>query len=110
MIAPNVTIATAGHPIYPPLREQLLQYNADVHIGRNVWIGAGSVICPGVTIGENTVIGAGSIVVNDIPSNVVAVGNPCRVMREIDERDKEVYFKGKKIDFDPDAKYNEIEK
>lgn len=66
MIAPNVTIATAGHPIYPSLREQLLQYNADVHIGRNVWIGAGSVICPGVTIGENTVIGAGSIVVNDI--------------------------------------------
>lgn len=110
MIAPNVTIATAGHPIYPPLREQMLQYNADVHIGRNVWIGAGSVICPGVTIGDNTVIGAGSIVVKDIPTNVVAVGNPCKVMRKIDERDKEVYFKGKKIDFDPDGKYDEVRK
>lgn len=110
MIAPNVTIATAGHPIYPPLREQMLQYNADVHIGKNVWIGTGSVICPGVTIGDNTVIGAGSIVVNDIPSNVVAVGNPCKVMREIDERDKEIYFKGKKIDFDPDGKYDEVRK
>lgn len=62
MIAPNVTIATAGHPIYPPLREKQLQYNVDVHIGRNVWIGAGAVILPGVTIGDNTVIGAGSVV------------------------------------------------
>lgn len=102
MIAPNVTIATAGHPIYPPLCEKQLQYNADVHIGRNVWIGAGAVILPGVTIGDNTVIGAGSVVNKDIPANVVAVGNPCRVLREINDRDKEYYFRDKKIDFDLD--------
>lgn len=69
-----------------------------VHIGRNCWIGAGAVILPNVTIGDNTVIGAGSIVTKDIPANVVAVGNPCRVMREIGEHDREYYFKGKKID------------
>lgn len=98
MIGPNVTIATAGHPIYPPLREKQLQYNADVHIGKNVWLGAGVVICPGVTIGDNSVIGAGSVVTKDIPDNVVAYGNPCRVAREINEHDKEYYFKDKKID------------
>lgn len=98
MIGPNVTIATAGHPIYPPLREKQLQYNADVHIGKNVWIGAGVVVCPGVTIGDNTVIGAGSVVTKDIPANVVAYGNPCRVAREINEHDKEYYFRDKKID------------
>lgn len=98
MIGPNVTIATAGHPIYPPLREKQLQYNADVHIGKNVWLGAGVVVCPGVTIGDNSVIGAGSVVTKDIPDNVVAYGNPCRVAREINEHDKEYYFKDKKID------------
>lgn len=98
MIAPNVTIATAGHPIHPPLRKDILQYNADVHIGSNVWIGAGAIILPGVTIGDNTVIGAGSVVTKDIPANVVAYGNPCRVIREIGEHDKEYYFKDKKID------------
>lgn len=97
MIAPNVTIATAAHPILPELRDKGLQYNVDVHIGRNVWIGAGAVILPGVTIGDNSVIGAGSIVTKDIPANVVAVGNPCRVMREIGEHDKEYYYKDKRI-------------
>lgn len=100
MFGPNVTVATAGHPILPELREKAYQYNAPVRIGRNCWIGAGSVIVPGVTIGDNTVIGAGSIVTKDIPSNVVAVGNPCRVLREINERDKRYYFKDRKIDFD----------
>ena len=70
----------------------------DVHIGANVWIGAGTVIVPGVTIGENSVIGAGSVVTRDIPANVVAVGNPCRVMREICDRDREYYNKDRKID------------
>ena len=98
MFGPNVTVATAGHPILPELREQVYQYNIPVHIGRNCWIGAGTVIVPGVTIGDNTVIGAGSVVTKNIPSNVVAVGNPCRVMREINERDKEYYFKDRKID------------
>lgn len=97
MIGPNVTVATAGHPILPELREQAYQYNAPVRIGRNCWIGAGAVILPGVTVGDNTVIGAGSIVTKDIPANVVAVGNPCRVLREINDRDREYYFKDKKI-------------
>lgn len=100
MIAPNVVIATAGHPILPELREKAYQYNMPVHIGRNCWIGAGALIMPGVTIGDNTVIGAGSVVTKDIPANVVAVGNPCRVMREINEHDREFYFKDKRINFD----------
>lgn len=97
MFGPNVTVATAGHPILPELREKAYQYNAPVIIGKNCWIGAGTVIVPGVTIGDNTVIGAGSIVTKDIPSNVVAVGNPCRVLREINENDKKYYFKNKEI-------------
>ena len=97
LFAPNVVVATAGHPIDPELRAKGLQYNAAVHIGKNCWIGAGALIMPGVTIGDNTVIGAGSVVTKDIPSGVVAVGNPCRVMREITERDREVYFKDKRV-------------
>lgn len=98
MFGPNVTVATAGHPILPELREQVYQYNFPVHIGRNCWIGAGAVIVPGVSIGDNTVIGAGSVVTKDIPSDVVAVGNPCRVLRPISGHDKEFYFKDRKID------------
>ena len=98
MFGPNVTVATAGHPIEPHLRDLQMQYNIPVHIGRNVWIGANSVVLPGVTIGENTVIGAGSVVTKDIPANVVAVGNPCRVLRPIGERDREYYFKDRKVD------------
>ena len=67
-------------------------------IGNNVWLGANSVILPGVTVGENTVIGAGSVVTKDIPANVVAVGNPCRVLREIGEHDKDFYYKNRRID------------
>lgn len=99
MFGPNVTVATAGHPIDPELREKAYQYNMPVKIGRNCWIGAGAVIVPGITIGDNVVIGAGSVVTKDIPSNVVAVGNPCRVLREISEHDKEYYFKDRKIDY-----------
>ena len=94
MIGPNVTIATAGHPVCPRLRKEICaQYNAPVRIGENCRIGAGAIVLPGVTIGDNTVIGAGSVVTRDIPANVVAVGSPCRVMRPIDERDEEVYFR-----------------
>lgn len=100
MFAPNVTLATAGHPVWPPLRERGLQFVADIHIGNNVWIGANAAVMPGVTIGDNAVIGAGSVVTRDIPSNVVAVGNPCRVLREIGERDREYYFRDKKIDIE----------
>ena len=91
LIGPNVTIATAGHPILPSLREQAYQYNASVRIGKNCWIGAGAVILPGVTIGDNTVIGAGSVVTKEIPANVVAMGVPCRVTRKITEADKYRY-------------------
>lgn len=97
MIGPNVTIATAGHPIEPGLRSRGLQYNMPVHIGKNCWLGAAVIVMPGVTIGDNTVIGAGSIVTRDIPANVVAVGNPCRVMRPVGERDRQYYFRDRKV-------------
>lgn len=97
MIGPNVVLATAGHPICPELREKEYQYNMPIHIGRNCWLGAGVIVMPGVTIGDNTVIGAGSVVTKDIPSGVVAVGNPCKVLREISEHDYEFYYKDKKI-------------
>ena len=100
MFGPNVTIATANHPINPELRERALQYNRNVYIGNNVWVGAGAVICPGVRIGDNSVIGAGSIVTRDIPENVLAVGNPCRVLRTISERDAEFYWRDRRIDWE----------
>ena len=83
MFGPNVTVATANHPLEPDLRRQGLQYNRDVTIGENTWLGAGVIVVPGVTIGKNTVIGAGSVVTKDIPDNVLAVGVPARVIREI---------------------------
>ena len=100
MIGPNVTIATAGHPVLPALREKMYQYNMPVHIGRNCWIGAGAILLPGVSVGDNTVIGAGSVVTKDIPADVVAVGNPCRVLRKIGERDREYYFRDRRIGTD----------
>ena len=99
MFGPNVTIATAGHPVLPELRERGYQYNAPVRIGKNCWIGAGAVILPGITIGDNVVVGAGSVVTKDLPDNVVAVGNPCRVLRPVNEHDREYYFKDRKIDW-----------
>lgn len=98
MLGPNVVLATAGHPIDPELRGRGLQYNLPVRIGRNCWLGAGVIVMPGVTIGDNTVIGAGSIVTKDIPANVVAVGNPCRVLRPVGQHDREYYWRDKKID------------
>ena len=100
MFGPNVTVATAGHPILPELRQQGYQYNAPIHIGENCWIGAGALILPGITIGDNVVIGAGSVGTKNIPSNVVAVGNPCRILREINDHDKEYYFKDHRIDYE----------
>lgn len=83
MFGPNVTVATAAHPVDPELRRQGYEYNKPVRIGENCWIGAGAIILPGVTVGDNVVIGAGSVVTRDIPSNTVAVGNPCRVIKEV---------------------------
>ncbi|MBQ3503989.1 MAG: sugar O-acetyltransferase [Oscillospiraceae bacterium] len=98
MLGPNVVIATAGHPIDPELRSRGLQYNMPVRIGKNCWLGAGVIVMPGVTIGDNVVIGAGSIVTKDIPDNVVAVGNPCRVMRPVGEHDRRYYYRDREID------------
>jgi galactoside O-acetyltransferase len=95
---PNVVLATAGHPILPELRPDAYQFNLPIHIGRNCWLGAGVIVLPGITIGDNSVIGAGSVVTKDIPANVVAVGNPCKVLREINDHDKEYYFKNRKIE------------
>ena len=97
MIAPNVTISPTGHPVHPDLRRGGTQFSVPVRIGDDVWIGANVAILPGVTIGNNSVIGAGSVVTRDIPENVVAVGNPCRVSRPIDERDKEYYYRDRKV-------------
>ena len=83
-IAPGCGFYTAGHPLETGLRNSGLEYAHPITIGNNVWIGAQSVILPGVTIGDNTVIGAGSVVTHDIPSNAVAVGNPCRILKTID--------------------------
>jgi galactoside O-acetyltransferase len=99
LIGPNVVIATANHPLNPDLRRYEFQYNRDVHIGDNAWIGAGAIILPGVNIGKNSVIGAGSVVTRDIPENVLAVGNPCRVVREIGESDREFYYRDERVDW-----------
>lgn len=100
MFAPNVTITTGTHPIHPILRSKKAQYNLPVHIGNNVWIGAGVTILPGVKIGDNTVIGAGSVVTKDIPANVVAIGSPCKVFRDINENDMKYYNKNMEIDIE----------
>ena len=100
-MAPNVAIYTAGHPLHPVSRSSMYEYGISVTIGDNVWIGGNTVIMPGVHIGNNTVIGAGSVVTKDIPDWVVAVGNPCRVIRQITEEDKKYYYKDR--EFDPEA-------
>lgn len=98
MFGPNVVLATAGHPIHPDLRRKQAQYNLPITIGNNVWIGANVVVLPGITIGDNTVIGAGSVVTKDIPANVIAVGNPCTVLRQIEDKDMKYYYKDMEID------------
>ena len=100
MLGPNVVLASAAHPILPELREKIYQYNMPIHIGKNCWLGAGVIVLPGITIGDGSVIGAGSVVTKDIPAGVIAVGNPCRVLREINDHDREYYFKDKKINWD----------
>ncbi len=100
MIGPNVTLASAGHPVLPKLREKAYQYNLPVKIGKNCWLGAGVAVLPGVTIGDGSVIGAGSVVTKDIPPFVVAYGNPCKVVREIGEKDERFYYKNKQINYD----------
>lgn len=98
MMAPNVSIYAAGHPIYPTTRNSLYEYGKPVTIGDNVWIGGNTVVCPGVTIGSNVVIGAGSVVTKDIPDWCIAAGNPCHVIKKITEDDKKKLYKNEKID------------
>lgn len=97
-IAPNVSIYTAGHPIHPDSRNSGYEYGIPISIGNNVWIGGNTVILPGVTIGDNVVIGAGSVVTKSIPANMIAAGNPCRVIREIVEEDRQYYYRQQKFD------------
>ena len=99
-IAPNVSIYTAGHPLHPESRNSGYEYGIPVTIGNNVWIGGNTVILPGVTIGDNVVIGAGSVVTKDIPDNMIAAGNPCKIIREITEMDRDYYYKDRKFDVD----------
>ncbi len=99
-IAPNVSIYTAGHPVHPESRNTGYEYGIPITIGDNVWIGGSVTILPGVTIGNNVVIGAGSVVTRDLPDNVIAAGNPCRVLRTITEEDRDFYYRDRKFDVD----------
>ncbi|BCN31852.1 sugar O-acetyltransferase [Anaeromicropila herbilytica] len=98
MFAPNVSVYTAGHPIHPDSRNSGYEYGIGIEIGDNVWVGGNVVINPGVHIGNNVVIGSGSVVTKDIPDNVIAVGNPCKIIREITEDDRKYYYKNKEFD------------
>ena len=106
LFGPNVSIYTARHPIHPESRNSGYEYGIPVTIGSNVWIGGSCVILPGVSIGNNVVIGAGSVVTKDIPDNVCAAGNPCRVIREITDADRPFYFKDRRFDDEVWAKIN----
>lgn len=106
-MAPNVSLFTAGHPIYPETRNSGYEYCKPITIGDNVWLGGGTIVCPGVNIGSNTVIGAGSVVTKDIPDWVIAAGNPCRIIRKITDDDKKKLFKNEEID---EEAWNEIMK
>lgn len=98
MFGPHVYLLTAGHPIHPESRNSRYEYGIPITIGDNVWIGGNCTVLPGITIGNNAVIGAGSVVTKDIPDNVCAAGNPCRIIREITEEDRPYYFKKRKFD------------
>ena len=98
LLGPNVCLAAAGHPIHPLSRRSGYEYGAPITIGKDVWLGANVVVCPGVHIGDGSVVGAGSVVTKDIPANVIAAGNPCRVLRPITEEDRPYYFKKKRFD------------
>lgn len=101
LLGPNVTLCTTGHPIHPSHRGDSM-YSFPITIEDNVWIGANVVVLPGVKIGKNSVIGAGSVVTKDIPENVIAFGSPCKVYREINERDEEYYFMDRRFDEQPE--------
>lgn len=100
LFGPNVTLVTTGHPVHPELRANgAAMYCAPIEIKNGAWLCSNVTVLPGVTIGENSVIGAGSVVTKDIPDNVIAMGTPCKVVREIDDNDKIYYYKDRNIDF-----------
>ena len=98
--APGVSIYTAGHPLHPVSRNSGYEYGIPITIGNHVWIGGNVIILPGVTIGDNAVIGAGSVVTKDVPDNMIAAGNPCKVIREITDEDRKYYYKNYEFDVD----------
>ncbi|GEL12761.1 maltose O-acetyltransferase [Lapidilactobacillus concavus DSM 17758] len=91
MIGPRVSLLTAGHPTPVDIRNSGIEYGHPITIGNNVWIGGNVVVNPGVTIGDNSVIGSGSVITKDIPANTIAVGNPCHILREISDQDREIW-------------------
>lgn len=95
LIGPNASLITAMHPISPRLRKNKLQYNKPVRIGKNVWIGGGAIIMPGVTIGDNSIVGAGSVVTHDVEADTIVVGSPARMLRKITEQDDLFYDRDK---------------
>lgn len=98
LFGPNVSLYTAGHPLHPAARATGYEYGIPITIGSRVWLGGNVIVSPGVTIGDNVVVGAGSVVTRDLPSNVVAAGNPCRVLRPITDEDLPHYFKERAYD------------
>ncbi len=98
--APNVSLYTAGHPIHPDSRNSGYEYGIGITIGNNVWLGGNVVVNPGIHIGNNVVIGSGSVISKDIPDNVIAVGNPCKVIRQITEEDRKYYYKNYEFDIE----------
>lgn len=103
--APNVSLYTAGHPIHPVARNSGYEYGIGITIGDNVWLGGNVVVVPGVNIGNNVVVGAGSVVTRDLPDNVVAVGNPARVVKKVEEEDINYYYKDRKFDVEDMDQY-----
>lgn len=98
MFAPNVSLYTAGHPLHPVSRNSGYEYGLPITIGDNVWLGGNVIVNPGVTIGDNVVVGSGSVVTKDLPDNVVAVGNPCQIIREITDEDRDFYYRKERFD------------
>lgn len=98
MFAPNVSLYTAGHPVHPLSRNSGYEYGKPITIGNNVWLGGNVVVNPGVTIGDNVVVGSGSVITKDLPANSIAVGNPCKVIREVTDADRDFFYRNETFD------------
>lgn len=98
MFGPKINLFTAGHPVDSGVRNSGLEFGREITVGDNVWIGGNTTVNPGVSIGDNTVIGSGSVVTKEIPANVIAAGNPCRVIRQLNEADT-IFWKQRQTDY-----------